>query len=171
MERSNQKAHTTSFLSSPHEEKFWNTRVTAARTLRFADNLMDEQVDLGDITTTSFMSPLPPSPSIKIPLVGEAVTLLERLIVAQDHSLYDDHSDSTKDSTGRADSTVIHSSSPPTSQKSDTNPPSPTPEANQPDNHTLTVPSVKPPKVPLSTEVERFVVRILYFNDFPYPHI
>ena len=170
MERSNQKAHTTSPPLSPHEDKFWSTPATAARTLRFADNLMDEQVDLGDITTTSFMSPLPPSPSIRIPPAGEAVTLSEGPVV-QDHSFYDDHPDGAKDSIEKANTTVIHESSPPTSQKSDTNPPSPASGANEPDNHTLTIPSVKPPKIPLSAEVERFVVRILYLKDFSYLHI
>ncbi|KAF8070274.1 hypothetical protein FPV67DRAFT_1009151, partial [Lyophyllum atratum] len=45
--------------SSPQEDNFWNTPAAAARTLHFSDNLLDEQVDLGDITTTSFMSPTP----------------------------------------------------------------------------------------------------------------
>ncbi|KAG5653618.1 hypothetical protein H0H81_011844 [Sphagnurus paluster] len=42
---------------SPQEDDFWNTPAVGARTLRFTDNLMDEQVDLGDITT-SFISPI-----------------------------------------------------------------------------------------------------------------
>jgi len=127
---------------------------------------MDEQVDLGDITTTSFMSPLPPSPSIRTPLASEPLTSSERLVFAEDHSFYDDHPDSPKDSIEQANNPVIHDSSPLTSQKLDTYPPSRASEASRPDNHTLTIPSVKPPKVPLSTEVERFVVRILYFDDF-----
>lgn len=45
---------------SPHEDMFWNTPAAAAKTLRFTDNLlMDEHVDLGDISTTSFASPPP----------------------------------------------------------------------------------------------------------------
>ncbi|KAF5386257.1 hypothetical protein D9615_002432 [Tricholomella constricta] len=46
---------------SPQEDSIWNTPAAAARTLRFTDNLMDEQVDLGDITTNSFSSPILPS--------------------------------------------------------------------------------------------------------------
>jgi len=53
--------------SSPHEEKFWGTRGKPSRTLRFSENLLDENVNLGDISTTSFGSPLgTPLPSLKI---------------------------------------------------------------------------------------------------------
>lgn len=54
----NPKQKTDLSFASPHEDNFWNTTATAARTLRFSDNLMDENVDLGDVTTTSFISPL-----------------------------------------------------------------------------------------------------------------
>ncbi|PCH43834.1 hypothetical protein WOLCODRAFT_132982 [Wolfiporia cocos MD-104 SS10] len=42
------------------EESFWNTPDTAARTLHFTgDSLLDEQVDIGDVSTVSFATPLP----------------------------------------------------------------------------------------------------------------
>ncbi|PPQ99747.1 hypothetical protein CVT24_009730 [Panaeolus cyanescens] len=45
--------------TSPQEDNFWNTPIGPSRTLRFteSDNLMDEQVNLGDISTASFGSP------------------------------------------------------------------------------------------------------------------
>ena len=52
--------------SSPQEEKFWTTPIGPSRTLHFADSLMDELVDLGDISTTSFQSPLPVQPTSKL---------------------------------------------------------------------------------------------------------
>lgn len=52
--------------SSPQEEKFWTTPLRPSRTLHFTDNLMDELVDLGDISTTSFQSPLPVQPTSKL---------------------------------------------------------------------------------------------------------
>lgn len=44
--------------SSPQEEKFWTTPGEPSRVLRFSDNLLDEEVSLGDISTGSFGSPL-----------------------------------------------------------------------------------------------------------------
>ena len=52
--------------SSP-QEKFWGTRGEPSRTLRFSENLLDEEVNLGDISTASFGSPLAtPLPSLKV---------------------------------------------------------------------------------------------------------
>ena len=53
--------------SSPQEEKFWDTRGEPSRTLRFSENLLDEEVNLEDISTASFGSPLAtPLPSLKV---------------------------------------------------------------------------------------------------------
>lgn len=48
--------------SDPHEEAFWFTPATSARTLRFSEKLMDEDVDFGDVSTISFDSPGPVAP-------------------------------------------------------------------------------------------------------------
>ena len=40
--------------SSPQEEQFWSNTGETGRTLRFSDNIMDEEADLGDISVTSF---------------------------------------------------------------------------------------------------------------------
>ncbi|OJA18410.1 hypothetical protein AZE42_06387 [Rhizopogon vesiculosus] len=37
---------------------FWNTPATSARTLRFTDKLMDEEVDINDVSVMSFTSPV-----------------------------------------------------------------------------------------------------------------
>jgi len=49
--------------ASPHEETFWSIPVATARTLRFTDNLMDEQMEVGDISEISLKSTKPPSAS------------------------------------------------------------------------------------------------------------
>jgi hypothetical protein len=43
--------------ASPYEDKFWNTPVATARTLRFTDNLMDEEMEPGGISEISLTSP------------------------------------------------------------------------------------------------------------------
>jgi len=46
--------------SSPHEDRFNHTPAEAPRILRFSDDLlMDEQVDFGGTSSTSFVSTLP----------------------------------------------------------------------------------------------------------------
>ncbi|KAG2031292.1 hypothetical protein BDR03DRAFT_972865 [Suillus americanus] len=40
------------------EEMFWNTPATSARTLRFTEKLMDEEVDINDVSVMSFTSPV-----------------------------------------------------------------------------------------------------------------
>ncbi|KAF9456632.1 hypothetical protein BDZ94DRAFT_1275173 [Collybia nuda] len=48
---------------SPHEDNFWSTPDAPARALRFSDNLMDGNLDLNDITTTSFILPASATPN------------------------------------------------------------------------------------------------------------
>ncbi|KAF8894917.1 hypothetical protein CPB84DRAFT_1963307 [Gymnopilus junonius] len=67
--------------SSPQEEKFWTTPGEPSRVLRFSDNLLDEEVSLGDISTGSFGSP-PPSKLKTVKLFGD-VTVLDEPIVIQ----------------------------------------------------------------------------------------
>ncbi|KAF9529305.1 hypothetical protein CPB83DRAFT_927460 [Crepidotus variabilis] len=43
--------------SSPQEAQFWSAAGDAGRTLRFADNLLDEEVDIQDFSMASFDSP------------------------------------------------------------------------------------------------------------------
>lgn len=54
--------------SPPQEDSFWNTPATTVKTLRFTDNILDtaesllnEQIHLGDISSFSSSSPVPPS--------------------------------------------------------------------------------------------------------------
>ncbi|KAF9562777.1 hypothetical protein CPC08DRAFT_687339 [Agrocybe pediades] len=46
-------------VSSPQEDKFWGAPAEPSRVLRFTDNLLDEEVNLGDVSSASFGSPLP----------------------------------------------------------------------------------------------------------------
>ncbi|KAL4080233.1 hypothetical protein V8B97DRAFT_718024 [Scleroderma yunnanense] len=48
--------------ADPQEDAFWFTPATPARTLRFTDKLMDEEVDFGEVSTISFDSPGPAAP-------------------------------------------------------------------------------------------------------------
>ncbi|KAH7908607.1 hypothetical protein BJ138DRAFT_1115696 [Hygrophoropsis aurantiaca] len=48
----------------PQEENFWNTPAASARTLRFTDNLLKEEVDLEDVSMMSFTTPVPPPRSM-----------------------------------------------------------------------------------------------------------
>lgn len=50
--------------ASPHEDKFWNTPVATARSLRFTDNLLDEELQAGDISEISSRSPNPLNPPL-----------------------------------------------------------------------------------------------------------
>lgn len=40
------------------EDKFWATKGEPSRTLRFSENLLDEEVNLGDMSTDSFGTPI-----------------------------------------------------------------------------------------------------------------
>ncbi|KAF9484460.1 hypothetical protein BDN70DRAFT_825533 [Pholiota conissans] len=44
--------------SSPQEEKFWGPKGEPSRTLRFTENLLDEDVNIGDVSSASFGTPL-----------------------------------------------------------------------------------------------------------------
>lgn len=58
------------------EETFWNTPAASARTLHFTgESLLDEHVDVGDISGVSFASPLP---------VRGSIQSLSRLATAED---------------------------------------------------------------------------------------
>lgn len=56
--------------SSPQEDKFWATKGEPSRTLRFSENLLDEEVNIGDVSSTSFGTPLAQIPRLKI--LGDA---------------------------------------------------------------------------------------------------
>ncbi|ESK92943.1 hypothetical protein Moror_9016 [Moniliophthora roreri MCA 2997] len=47
------------FQADPDEETFWSTPAAGARTLRFSDNLLDEEADFGDSSMVSLASPTP----------------------------------------------------------------------------------------------------------------
>lgn len=47
-----------------HERAFWSTPSTPARTLRFSEKLMDEEIKFSDVSTISFDSPEPVAPSV-----------------------------------------------------------------------------------------------------------
>ncbi|KAI6032821.1 hypothetical protein F5J12DRAFT_887699 [Pisolithus orientalis] len=61
----NPSVSSKSNLSPNHRDTaFWSTPSTPARTLRFSEKLMDEEIKFGDVSTISFDSPEPVAPSV-----------------------------------------------------------------------------------------------------------
>ncbi|RDB24854.1 hypothetical protein Hypma_008095 [Hypsizygus marmoreus] len=160
---------------SPHEDKFWNTPAAAARTLRFTDNLMDEQVDLGDITTTSFMSPLPPSPSTRsrpgssrrlLDTTPEDLTFqdtrrtLDESVLAQKDEHRQEYEDDLEQGREEEETVVLKRLLP----VSGTPEPSASPSAPRSDEQSIADASVpvhtKLPKVKVNSDVERITAKI-----------
>ncbi|KJA27774.1 hypothetical protein HYPSUDRAFT_62813 [Hypholoma sublateritium FD-334 SS-4] len=56
--------------TSPQEDKFWATKGEPSRTLRFSENLLDEEVNIGDVSSSSFGTPLAQMPRLK--MLGDA---------------------------------------------------------------------------------------------------
>ncbi|KIO04432.1 hypothetical protein M404DRAFT_547693 [Pisolithus tinctorius Marx 270] len=63
-EQRNPEDATTTHLYLRNLTAFWSTPSTPARTLRFSEKLMDEEIKFGDVSTISFDSPEPVAPSV-----------------------------------------------------------------------------------------------------------
>ena len=147
-------------LSSPQEEKFWTTPLGPSRTLHFTDNLMDELVDLGDISTTSFQSPLPMQPTSKLGQLGSLgdtalfdVPFMSNLTPEKDSDREndDEQEDGCKDlnSTLEVDPPATPTVAPHFDNK-DVN--------KKPDNQTAETPSPRQRRIRVNIEVERIIV-------------
>ena len=150
--------------SSPQEEKFWTTPIGPSRTLRFADNLMDELVDFGDISTTSFQSPLPMQPMCKLGQLGTLgdtvffdAPLMNSLTLEKDEHREGDDGDEQDgckdlDSTLGVDLPATPTVVPHFNAK----------DNKKPDNQTAETPSPRQRRIRVNIEVERITVSIKY---------
>lgn len=173
------KAPSPLTVPEAQEEMFWNTPAASARTLRFTEKLMDEEVDINDVSVMSFTSPVPRPRSVLsslgLPVDDDSLDNGEHDIV-QDDSVIPDPSDDPEEelcnelevNDGDGEQTVVlkklPSSSPPdpTPKEGITLPETPLPADSQfqaPDAGPLE--SARKPKVFMNVEIEKIVVSTL----------
>jgi hypothetical protein len=157
------------------EEMFWNTPAASARTLRFTDKLMDEEVDINDISVISFTSPVPRPRSVLSSLglpanddslvIGGRDTRPDESVIldpADEDELVKEGDELEMDD---EEQTIVLTKLPqllspkPTPAERNTPPETPQPELQTP----AVVPpgSTRKPKVSMNSEIERIVVSIL----------
>ncbi|KAG2342545.1 hypothetical protein BDR05DRAFT_934910 [Suillus weaverae] len=161
------------------EEKFWNTPAASARTLRFTEKLMDEEVDINDVSIMSFTSPVPRPRSVLsslgLPVDDDSLDNGEHNI-GQDCSVMPDVSDEPEEELrdndleaddGDQEQTVVlkklPSSLPPNPTPPEGTTPPETPLPTNPELQTLTAgppESARKPKVRMNVEIEKIVVKI-----------
>ncbi|KAG1777023.1 hypothetical protein EV702DRAFT_299960 [Suillus placidus] len=161
------------------EERFWNTPAASARTLRFTEKLMDEEVDINDVSIMSFTSPIPRSRSVLsslgLPVDDDSLDGGEHNI-GQGDSVLPDPSDEPEEELrdnelevddGDQEQTVVLKKLPSSLPPNPTPPEGTTPpETPLPTNPELQTPtagppeSVRKPKVRMNVEIEKIVVRI-----------
>lgn len=83
-----------------HEDAFWSTPSTPARTLRFSEKLMDEEIKFGDLSTISFESPEPVPRSVFANLTAGGDLDGENLDDTSHSAMDDSIFDSGKDGDG-----------------------------------------------------------------------
>ncbi|GLB37232.1 hypothetical protein LshimejAT787_0402830 [Lyophyllum shimeji] len=151
--------------SSPQEDNFWNAPAAAARTLHFSDNLIDEQVDLGDVTTTLFMSPIPAGNPRLTPAdlpTDESHTQVSTAPTNDCQVVEEDDQDEEDEPRGEEEQTVVLRKPPPETGTPEPRPASP-PELSMqgtPTPASSETPSARQAKVKVNTEVERITARI-----------
>jgi hypothetical protein len=159
---------------------FWNTPAASARTLRFTEKLMDEEVDINDVSVLSFTSPVPRPRSVlsSLGLPADEDSLDDGGRDARpDESIMPDPPDEEELAEegnqeevddGNEEQTVILKkhplSSPPKHTPPESNTPADAPLHAHPEPQTpAAVPpeSARKPKVRMNSEIERIVVSIL----------
>ncbi|KAG1865862.1 hypothetical protein DFJ58DRAFT_863502 [Suillus subalutaceus] len=161
------------------EEMFWNTPAASARTLRFTEKLMDEEVDIDDVSIMSFTSPVPRPRSVLsslgLPVDDDSLDNGEHDI-GQDDSVMPDPLDKLEEELlgseleaddGDGEQTVVLKKLPSSLPPNPTPPDGTTPpETPLPANSELQTPaagppeSVRKPKVRMNVEIEKIVVKI-----------
>ncbi|PIL34091.1 hypothetical protein GSI_03802 [Ganoderma sinense ZZ0214-1] len=150
------------------EETFWNTPGAAARTLHFTgDSLLDEEVDLADVSTTSFGTPVVRQKKVPNLQVEEQVVERENEEPADDIE-EEDEVDEVLGEADTAEPTVTFEKleMPDYQRRS---PPEPSPEPEEVNAESTSPQDVEPPmaatphhrhKVKVTTELERIVEKI-----------
>ncbi len=164
------KPSTTAPSAEPpdeREETFWNTPGAAARTLHFTgDSLLDEEVDLGDVSTASFGTPVVRQKKIL------SLPVKEGLVECEEEEPADDVEEEVEvdEALGAAEDTaepnvILEKSGIPHGEGRRPPEPSPEPEeldAGPPSPQGIEPPSAATPhhrhKVKVTTELERIVV-------------
>lgn len=137
--------------SSPHEDRYNHTPAEASRILHFSDDLlMDEQVDFGDTSSTSFVSVLPEE-SKRDDMPTDPLELL-KVPVTETHSVDESLRSSNVEMAVSPTILTSHVSSAPSPLKTQNIKPSDRPH--------------KSGRVRVNTEVERIVVGLLRFSSF-----
>jgi hypothetical protein len=174
------KASSPLTVPEAQEEMFWNTPAASARTLRFTEKLMDEEVDINDVSVMSFTSPVPRPRSVLsslgLPVDDDSIDNGEHDI-AQDNSVMPDSPDKPLEelpgselemNDGDGEQTVVLNKLPSSLPLNPTSPEGTAlPETPLPANSQLQTPAIGPPesarkpKVFMNVEIEKIVVSIL----------
>lgn len=158
---------------------FWNTPAASARTLRFTEKLMDEEVDINDVSVMSFTSPVPRPRSVLsslgLPVDDDCLDNGEHDI-GQDDSVVPDPSDKLEEEPpgnelevddGEGEQTVVLKMLPSSLLPNATPPEGTTPpETPLPAISELQTPagppeSARKPKVRMNVEIEKIVASVL----------
>ncbi|KAG1851109.1 hypothetical protein F4604DRAFT_1592568 [Suillus subluteus] len=162
------------------EEMFWNTPAASVRTLRFTEKLMDEEMDINDVSVMSFMSPVPRPRSVLsslgLPVDDDSLGNGEHDIGQGDSVMPDPLDKPEEELLGSelevddrdGEQTVVLKKLPSSLPPNPTPPEGTTPpETPLPANSELQTPAVGPPesakktKVRMNVEIEKIVVSIL----------
>ena len=131
--------------TSPQEDKFWGTKGEPSRTLRFSENLLDEEINIGDVSSTSFGTPLAQIPRLKM-LAGADDETITQFPPRDVLEALDDDDDGVVSSDKHPPETA-QSPTPPLIAKAVTPPPPPT-----------ETPTARQRKVKVNIELDRIVV-------------
>lgn len=158
----NKVAPKTPLISSPQEEKFWTTPGEPSRVLQFSENLLDEEVNLGDVSTASFGSPIAGSSQTRPMKLFEAIDTVGEAPAVQANPFFD--AGQRYDETGQDEQS---NSSPPPNPAPTLQSSSPvlsnTPNLKYPPNDIVTTtetPTSRQRKIKVNIEVERIVVSL-----------
>jgi len=163
---------------------FWNTPAASARTLRFTDKLMDEEVDINDVSVISFTSPVPRPRSVLSSLGlpadedfiddGGRDTMPNESVMPDppdEEELAEEGNEQEVDDADAEQTVVLKTlpSSPPQNhRRAESNAPSEIPLLAQPE---LQIPAAVPPEsarkptVRMNSEIERIVVSLLIVSS------
>ncbi|KAG6854063.1 hypothetical protein C0991_011041 [Blastosporella zonata] len=151
--------------SSSQEDSFWNTPAATARTLRFTDNIMDaesllhEQVDLGDISSASFTSPMPTSRSMRVSPQDDSLQISPNTLfpIDDDNETKEEDEEEYEAEAGEDEKTVVMKRPNPEPQI-----PPALSDAQEltPETPASDTPGTKSSKVKINSEVERITTKI-----------
>ncbi|KAJ3508884.1 hypothetical protein NLJ89_g5516 [Agrocybe chaxingu] len=152
--------------ASSREENRWTTPGEPSRVLRFTDNLLDEEVNLGDVSTTSFGSPLANLKPTR--LFADPAFLSDDKTIAQSSNFDDDSgpydaSEIQEEKVEEVEKSSTHSLEADVGESSILTPrniPLKGAQNTEPPLKSAGVPVARPRKLKVNAEVERIVSKI-----------